>query len=412
MLILEKRIMDRSSSFGAPSPSLEGSFRGVEPSPPVFSEHGRGARGGGSYAGSAVSGASDFYSDSVQQGALGAPSTAERANSAEFASYRGLSEAMGGLFNSPMLSDVIIEVVEDPRSSSVPQRMPAHRVVLAGWSDKWMKAMHDDTQFGARQPVLRIERYPPDVIFQLIEFCYKAKTTVTLDTAIPLLAASRDYQIEELRRFCEDFCLQSMQTTGVCSLHEMAKQYNCRRLAKATLGFITENGEESLGSRDSTNLSKESLLLVLQTDDLVCQETTVFDCCARWVRAAAAKELGDTSHLDQQGKAEAQAARLQKEREMFRDYSDLIRYPKIDPDTLRDTVVPSGLVNNDYLMEALLYHAAPRQAVDSPMVNHRFRQRKAPAIGQLQWSAVLSSKRMAIHDLDTLGVMEDTDEWR
>jgi hypothetical protein len=99
-------------------------------------------------------------------------------------------------------------------------------------------------------------------------------------------------QIEELRKFCEDYCLHSMQATGVCVLHEQAKRYNCRRLAEATLQFIIENGDESLGARDSVSLSEASLLAVLQDDDLVCGEATVFDCVERWVRTRATKELG------------------------------------------------------------------------------------------------------------------------
>ena len=72
----------------------------------------------------------------------------------------------------------------------------------------------------------------------------------------------------------------------------------------------------------------------------------------------------------------------------------------------------SGLVDSDLLMEALLHHAAPRQAIDSPMLNPRFRQRKAPSIGRLQWSVQHSSRRIAIQDLDAVGAMEDSDTWR
>jgi hypothetical protein len=266
----------------------------------------------------------------------------DRSNGAEFASFSGLSSALGGLFNSATLSDVVIEAAEDGKTSSdIALRIPAHRVVLAGWSDVWMRLMthvpREQTELGTREPVVRINGYPPNVILQLVEFCYKGKTKVTLDTAIPLLAVSRQFQIEELRKFCEDYCLHSMQATGVCSLHEAANTYNCRRLAEATLQFIIENGEESLGSRDSINLTKEALLTVLQADDLVCEESTVFNCCARWVRMVAAKELGSEPRYEE-GKEDARAARLEVERELFLDFTGYIRYPKIDPNTLRDTV--------------------------------------------------------------------------
>ena len=101
-------------------------------------------------------------------------------------------------------------------------------------------------------------------------------------------------------------------------------------------------------------------------------------------------------------KEDAQA-RLALERELFAPFTGHIRYPKIDPNTLRDTVVASGLVESDLLMEALLHHAAPRQAIDSPMVNARFRQRKAPMIGRLQWSVQHSSRRISVQDLDAVG---------
>jgi len=103
---------------------------------------------------------------------------------------------------------------------------------------------------------------------------------------------------------------------------------------------------------------------------------------------------------------------LDLERDLFTDFTDYIRYPKIDPNTLRDTVVASGLVDSELLMEALLHHAAPRQAIDSPMLNPRFRQRKAPSIGRLQWSVQFSSRRISIQDLDAVGTMEDSDTWR
>ena len=404
--------MQRGGSFagGSFTPSVRGSVR-----QPGVDAHSYGGSSAGSNAGSTALSASGFYAESSQLDVVQHRTTAVTGG-AEFASFRGLSEALGGLFNSATLSDVVIEAVEDPTApSDQALRIPAHRVVLAGWSSVWMRAMHDvdreQTRPGAREPVVRITRYPPKVIHQLVEFCYKGKTNVTLDTAIPLLAASRQFQIEELRRFCEDFCLHSMQATGVCSLHEAANKYSCRRLAEATLTFIIENGEESLGSRDSMNLSKDSLLTVLKADDLVCEEATVFNCCARWVQAAASKELG-VEGPDFGAKEDAKAVRLEVERELFNDFTDLIRYPKIDPDTLRDTVVTSGLVQHELLMEALLHHAAPRQALDSPMLNPRFRQRKAPSIGRLQWSVQYSSRRISIQDLDAVGSMEDTDTWR
>jgi hypothetical protein len=38
-----------------------------------------------------------------------------------------------------------------------------------------------------------------------------------------------------------------------------------------------------MASRNSAALSQESLLVVLQSDDLVCDEHTVFEAVARWV---------------------------------------------------------------------------------------------------------------------------------
>lgn len=399
-----------SPAAAAFSPSVHGSARrsAQRRGSDAFSDGG--SEGG--VAGSAAGGSGSFYSDSVAPLGHGR-AAAEASEGAEFSSFSGLSTALGALFNSPTLSDVVLEVAQDPQASSEASlRIPAHRAVLAGWSDVWMRLMTHlpvEMQEGGRvghtrEPVVRINGYPPETVLQLVEFCYKAKTRVTLSTAISLLAAARQFQIEELRRFCEDYCLHSMQATGVCSLHEAANTYNCRRLAEATLQFIVENGDESLGSRDSVNLSQESLLSVLQNDDLVCEEATVFECVARWVRAKAGRELGAEQAREVEGGAlEVQQARLALERELFAPFTGHIRYPKIDPNTLRDTVVASGLVESDLLMEALLHHAAPRQAIDSPMVNARFRQRKAPMIGRLQWSVQHSSRRISVQDLDAVG---------
>jgi hypothetical protein len=63
-------------------------------------------------------------------------------------------------------------------------------------------------------------------------------------------------------------------------------------------------------------------------------------------------------------------------------------------------------------MEALLNYAAPRAAIDSPAINHRFRQRKAPYLGRLAWSIQFSSRRVTISDLDSVATMEDEGAWR
>eukprot|EP01047_Picozoa_sp_COSAG01_P083724 COSAG01_NODE_17645_length_1134_cov_1.657005_1_plen_202_part_00 len=172
---------------------------------------------------------SSFYED--QQ-----PGRPTEPPAAEFAAFGALAGAVGSLFNSPVLSDVVIEVADE---AAVPSeealRIPAHRVVLAGWSEVWQRLVTQDIAYPAagstvREAVVRINGYPAETMLQLCEFCYRGKTRVTLSGAIALLAAARQFQMDDLRRFCEDYCLHSMQATGVCSLHEEAKRYNCRRL--------------------------------------------------------------------------------------------------------------------------------------------------------------------------------------
>ena len=271
-------------------------------------------------------------------------------------------------------------MIEAAENASVPAdkslQIPAHRAILAGWSEMWKKLMTQGVAQGmCRDPVVRINGYPAQTVLQLLEFCYKGKTRVTLGGAIPLLAASRQFQVEELRKFCEDYCHHSMQATGVCTLHEQAKRYNCRRLAEATLQFVIENGDESLGSRDSAALSEESLLAVLQADDLVCDEHTVFECVVRWVKVRAKRDLGANAILQAQKDGEVTAAEvLEHERALFEPFRAHIRFPQMDPNVLRDVVVASGLVPAEYLMEALLAYAAPRRQIDSGSINERFRQ--------------------------------------
>lgn len=170
----------------------------------------------------------------------------------QFENHAVLSRSIGALFNSAVLSDVAIEVVEFAGQPPPYFRAPAHRVVLAGWSAAWrlLLGLVDGQALAARPPVVQLSGFGVATVMKVLEFCYRGHISVSIPhpptvkversiEAVELLALAKQLEMGELGKFCEGLVLDTLSPATACLIYQAAEDRGCRRLSRQTRSALT-----------------------------------------------------------------------------------------------------------------------------------------------------------------------------
>ncbi|KAH7721807.1 BTB/POZ domain-containing protein 6-A [Aphelenchoides avenae] len=134
--------------------------------------------------------------------------------------------------------------------------------------------------FGAfsRERVVEIPDASPDGFQALLKFIYTDEADLTDDNFASVLSLSDKYMVTELF----ERCVQHVTAANVCRFLPLGELY--RDLSKHCWCVTLNNGDEVLNSEYFLDLSEELLVRILDSDDLVVDEKTVFNRAVDWAR--------------------------------------------------------------------------------------------------------------------------------
>ncbi|XP_041347134.1 BTB/POZ domain-containing protein 6-like [Gigantopelta aegis] len=134
----------------------------------------------------------------------------------------------------------------------------------------------------------------PDVdagIFRLfLRFLYTNDNTVKSNSVMHVLYLAKKYNTVNLQHQCLRFLNTSMTPENVCVILEQAKVFDEKPLYEKAMEFINENGTSVLKSPGFLDLSRESVLDVVKSDDLVIDEEDVFHAVNTWAERQCQKQ--------------------------------------------------------------------------------------------------------------------------
>ena len=118
---------------------------------------------------------------------------------------------------------------------------------------------------------------------KVLEFLYTEQTEVDLQFALSLRHASKVCGIHQLQATCEQVIARTeLRTDFVVSLLEDATRFHSDAVKARCVEFIAENAKEVCASPTFARMSKENLLLFLQSEDLNAREIAVFQALVAW----------------------------------------------------------------------------------------------------------------------------------
>ncbi|KAH0561619.1 hypothetical protein KQX54_018120 [Cotesia glomerata] len=144
-------------------------------------------------------------------------------------------------YNSEELSDVTIIVDQ--------VRIPAHKVILAAHSEVFAKMLQSEMK-EAKNNEINIEDLDPEIILEMLHYCYKGtlKTTNNVQIVLQVLKVADIYQIIKLKDFCEHRLMIEISSDNVLDIIDVADDSNAVDLRQEAIEFIAEHYETVFAS--------------------------------------------------------------------------------------------------------------------------------------------------------------------
>ena len=165
------------------------------------------------------------------------------------ASAEKCQEDMGNIFNDGdgKFSDFII--------SCRGTEFKCHKAILAGRSTYFRRMLSHDME-EAKQNYVDIPDIPADIVREMLRYIYTLP--VDLVTNAPgLLEAAEKYDLQELKKMCEESLCCTMTTDNVLNMLVMADLNRAAVLKSVALRLIVDNGDLIVAMEGWRNMMKK-----------------------------------------------------------------------------------------------------------------------------------------------------------
>lgn len=99
-----------------------------------------------------------------------------------------------------------------------------------------------------------------------------------------LIYGSEKYMIKNLRAKCDKFLTSNVNTKHVCVVFQTAHDFHMDDLQIKAMDLILEKGRQCLESDDFLQLSAECLKLIVESNNLNCDEGIIYQRMVRWAK--------------------------------------------------------------------------------------------------------------------------------
>nr|XP_006822716.1 PREDICTED: BTB/POZ domain-containing protein 19-like [Saccoglossus kowalevskii] len=184
---------------------------------------------------------------------------------------------MRKLINHKDMSDVKFVVGENRRT------IFAHRCVLSSRCEVFRAMFSDQAASGEDNTVpFILSDVDPEIFLAVLEFIYTNCVTLSGKIAVDVLASSIEYGLDELKKLCVEYLIESLSVTNACYAMHAAVTYGQDELRESCLKFIEENTKSVFKTDGFHEMSDESLSVVLESDRLLLDEMDILSCVKQW----------------------------------------------------------------------------------------------------------------------------------
>ncbi|XP_065205253.1 speckle-type POZ protein-like [Planococcus citri] len=148
---------------------------------------------------------------------------------------------------------------------------PVHKIILASCSDYFAKMFKTGMKESAENRV-EIADVDEVVMGEVLRFIYtgKCENTSTDNLAYDLIAAADKYDLDHLKKICEDSVYKSLSVDSALNVLLLADQYNANELKSKTIDFIVDKSSEIMNSTTWDEFTLKHPKLVGEVCKLSC----------------------------------------------------------------------------------------------------------------------------------------------
>jgi len=209
----------------------------------------------------------------------------------------------------------------------------AHRSVVAGRSE-YFRVLLTNGMKETHQQRINIPNIAPNLFRDVLEFIYTGSLSLNNANVSATFEACDLFLLEEGKLLCKQFIESKMSNEALADLL-LEKDTLCSELTRIYYHQAARNASFFLKPPFIYQLPKDVLSSLLQCDNIPMRELQIFKGVAAW----ASKHGGKVT-----------------------DVLSLIRYSQMEYDDLRHYVEGTGIVPQEYLLEAYRHLARPKLA--------------------------------------------------
>lgn len=253
------------------------------------------------------------------------------------------------------MSDLIIKVGNNT--------YPAHRVILCASSEVFQVMLMNPEWNEWSKSVIELKEDPVcyPVFPSFLEYLYKGKINVSLETCMPILSLADKYNINDLVQLCVDYMFKHISTAAKHGCFMSWLSYGWlqpfhRELAEELQKFLKWNLKIIADSKDFLDLDINILIMLLQQNDLVIEsEFHLFKYAQKWVLHKQDQIITESSLSDEEKKKQVYVVTEAVMRH--------IRFPMMSPAQLSKILreEPLSKLNiklfTEFITKAMSFHA-------------------------------------------------------
>ena len=156
-------------------------------------------------------------------------------------------EDMEKIFNDGSFSDFTVKCQG--------REFMCHQAILAGRSSYFHNMLSHDME-EKEQKSVDIKDFTADIVKEMLLYIYTGKVGDLEENAAGLLAAAEKYDLQELKRMCEESLCCTMNTDNVLDMLVLADLNNADLVRTAALKLIVENGDQIVAVNGWSNKMK------------------------------------------------------------------------------------------------------------------------------------------------------------
>ncbi|VDI79410.1 BTB/POZ domain-containing protein 3/6 [Mytilus galloprovincialis] len=186
---------------------------------------------------------------------------------------KSLSDRMNYMLYNQLMCDVTFNVGADKSP------IKAHKYMMASASPVFYSMFEGPL---SEKGDVDIADITPEYFSMMLQYIYTEKIVIDAQNIKGLLYGSEKYMLQTLKDKCNEFLTSSVDEDHACVVFQTAHDFHIKDLETDALDFIFKKGRACFESDDFLHLSSDCLKLIVESDKLYCDETTIYQRMVQW----------------------------------------------------------------------------------------------------------------------------------